>query len=87
MNQTSNSLPRLVSSDGARQILGIHPSTFARLERAGVFRRFPRGFEAATLASNYARALEIEAEAKARIEAIEEETRRRLAAIGAGLEN
>jgi len=83
MNQAQRPLPRLVSDIEARQILRIHQSTFTRFYRAGVFRRIGGALEAASLRENYARAVAIEADAKARIEAIEEETRRRLAALAA----
>lgn len=83
MNQAQKPLPRLVSSIGARNILGLHPRTFDRLLRAGVFRRVGGALETASLKGNYARAMEIEAEAKARIEEIHVETRRNLATIGA----
>ncbi|MEE1611116.1 hypothetical protein [Microvirga sp. CF3016] len=87
MSEASKPLPRLVSSVGARNILDLHPQTFDRLLRAGVFRQVGGALEAASLKENYARAIEIEAEAKAQINAIKDETRRRLAVIGEGLEN
>lgn len=87
MNQDQKPLPRLVSTVGARNILGLHNRTFDRLLRAGVFRHVGGGLETASLATCLAKALEVEREAKEKIEAIEAETRRRLAAIGQGLEN
>lgn len=87
MSQPEKTLPRIVSTVGARNILGLHNRTFERLYRAGVFHHVGGGLETASLATCLAKALEVEREAKEKIEAIEEEKRRRLAAIGAGLEN
>lgn len=87
MKESEKTLPRLVSSVSARNILGPHPATFDRFLRAGVFRRVGGALEAVSLASNLARAMEIEAEAEAWIKEIEEETRRCPAALGQGLEN
>lgn len=74
----------MLSQYAARARLGVHPSVFSRLVRAGVYRRDRFGlFCAASLEGNHAAAVEIEREADAQIAAIRRDVARCLAKLGA----
>lgn len=75
-----------ISRSEARRRLGIMPRPFARLLHAGVFRRIGSDFDPVSLNANHARAVEIERQAEAQIATIRCDAARRLAALGAPLD-
>ena len=83
MNDPSKPAVRIIPDMSVRRLLAISPARFKRLERLGVFRRIPGGYNSTAVVRAYARACEVEREANVEIDAIKARTKRRLATIGA----
>ncbi|MGO4527371.1 hypothetical protein AB4097_21265 [Microvirga sp. 2MCAF35] len=83
MNDPSDTVARIIPDMSVRRLLAISPARFKKLERLGVFRRIPGGYNSTAVVRAYARACEAEREATVEIDAIKERTKRRLATIGA----